>query len=169
MIAEKIFRDAKQLSLSMSGMMLFRDISCKIPIFQTLGGWGGVPRSVNCLIYILLIWTACSQLFYILALVAIQFPSVLNTSATTFETRGGGSRSVNCYIFVHLVCPAFFYYMFPSIFTSFLHRFLCHFLWFPAFSYLFNINIHPRVLPVSFIFRAFLHHFLSLLSHFPAL
>ena len=48
MIAEKIFRDAKQLSLSMSGMMLFRDISCKIPIFQTLGGWGGgVPRSVN--------------------------------------------------------------------------------------------------------------------------
>ena len=46
-IAEKIFRDAKQLSLSMSGMMLFRDISCKIPIFQTLGGWGGVPRSVN--------------------------------------------------------------------------------------------------------------------------
>ena len=22
-------------------------ISCKIPIFQTLGGWGGVPRSVN--------------------------------------------------------------------------------------------------------------------------
>ena len=59
--------------------------------------------------------------------------------------------------------------MFPSIFTSFLHKFLCHFLWFPAFSYLFNINIHPRVLPVSFIFRAFLHHFLSLLSHFPAL
>ena len=42
-IAEKIFRDAKQLSLSMSGMMLFRDISCKIPIFQTLGGWGGYP------------------------------------------------------------------------------------------------------------------------------
>ena len=41
MIAEKIFRDAKQLSLSMSGMMLFRDISCKIPIFQTLGGVGG--------------------------------------------------------------------------------------------------------------------------------
>ena len=46
-IAEKIFRDDKQLSLSMLGMMLFRDISCKIPIFQTLGGWGGVPRSVN--------------------------------------------------------------------------------------------------------------------------
>ena len=47
MIAEKIFRDAEQLSLSMSGMMLFRNISCKIPIFQTLGGWGGIPRSVN--------------------------------------------------------------------------------------------------------------------------
>ena len=46
-ITEKIFRDAKQLSLSMSGMMLFRDISCKIPIFQTLGGGGGVSRSVN--------------------------------------------------------------------------------------------------------------------------
>ena len=66
-------------------------------------------------------------------------------------------------------CPAFFYYMFPIIFTSFIHRFLHHFLWFPAFSYLFNININPRVLPVSFIFRSFLHHFLSLLSHFPAL
>ena len=50
------------------------------------------------------------------------------------------------------VCPAFFYYMFPIIFTSFLHRFLHHFLWFPAFSYLFNININPRVLPVSLIF-----------------
>ena len=63
----------------------------------------------------------------------------------------------------------FFYYMFPIIFTSFLHRFLHHFLWFPACSYLFNININPRVLPVSFIFRSCLHHFLSLLSHFPAL
>lgn len=31
----------------MSGMMLFRDIACKIPIFQTLGGRGGVPKSVN--------------------------------------------------------------------------------------------------------------------------
>ena len=30
-------------------------------------------------------------------------------------------------------------------------------------------SINPRVLPVSFIFRSFLHHFLSLLSHFPAL
>ena len=68
-----------------------------------------------------------------------------------------------------MFCPAFFYYMFPIIFTSFLHRFLHHFLWFPAFSYLFNININPRVLPVSFIFRSFFHHFLSLLSHFPAL
>ena len=68
-----------------------------------------------------------------------------------------------------MFCPAFFYYMFPIIFTSFLHRFLHHFRWFPAFSYLFNININPRVLPVSFIFRSFLHHFLSLLSHFPAL
>ena len=66
-------------------------------------------------------------------------------------------------------CTFIFYYMFPIIFTSFLHRFLHHFLWFPAFSYLFNININPRVLPVSFIFRSFLHHFLSLLSHFPAL
>ena len=67
------------------------------------------------------------------------------------------------------VLSSIFYYMFPIIFTSFLHRFLHHFLWFPAFSYLFNININPRVLPVSFIFRSFLHHFLSLLSHFPAL
>ena len=69
----------------------------------------------------------------------------------------------------NIFCPAFFYYMFPIIFTSFLHRFLHHFLWFPACSYLFNININPRVLPVSFIFRSCLHHFLSLLSHFPAL
>ena len=69
----------------------------------------------------------------------------------------------------NMFCPAFFYYMFPIIFTSFLHRFLHHFLWFPACSYLFNINMNPRVLPVSFIFRSCLHHFLSLLSHFPAL
>ena len=40
------------------------------------------------------------------------------------------------------------------------------FLHFHTFS-IFNIN--PRVLPDSFIFRSFLHHFLSLLSHFPAL
>ena len=40
------------------------------------------------------------------------------------------------------------------------------FLHFHTFSIL---NINPRVLPVSFIFRSFLCHFLSLLSHFPAL
>ena len=78
------------------------------------------------------------------------------------------SNTSSSWVF-NMFCPAFFYYMFPIIFTSFLHRFLHHFLWFPAFSYLFNININPRVLPVSFIFRSFLHHFLSLLSHFPAL
>ena len=65
------------------------------------------PKNIYIYIYILLIWTACSPLFYILALVAIHFPNVLNTSATTFETRGG-SRSVHCYVFVHLVCPPFF-------------------------------------------------------------
>ena len=61
-----------------------------------------------------------------------------------------------------------FQYVLSSIFftTCFL---LHHFLWFPAFSYLFNININPGILPDSFIFRSFLHHFLSLLSHFPAL
>ena len=42
-IAEKIFRDAKQLSLSMSGMMLFRDISCKYLFSRPLGGGGGYP------------------------------------------------------------------------------------------------------------------------------
>ena len=78
------------------------------------------------------------------------------------------SNTSSSWVF-NMFCPACFYYMFPIIFTSFLHRFLHHFLWFPAFSYLFNININPRVLPVSFIFRSFLHHFLSLLSHFPAL
>ena len=78
------------------------------------------------------------------------------------------SNTSSSWVF-NMFCPAFFYYMFPIIFTSFLHRFLHHFLWFPAFSYLFNININPRVLPGSFIFRSFLHHFLSLLSHFPAL
>ena len=67
------------------------------------------------------------------------------------------------------VLSSIFYYMLPIIFTSFLHRCLHHFLWFPAFSYLFNININPRVLPDSFIFRSFLHPFLSLLSRFPAL
>ena len=78
------------------------------------------------------------------------------------------SNTSSSWVF-NMFCPAFFYYMFPIIFTSFLHRFLHHFLWFPAFSYLFNININPGVLPDSFIFRSFLHHFLSLLSHFPAL
>ena len=78
------------------------------------------------------------------------------------------SNTSSSWVF-NMFCPAFFYYMFPIIFTSFLHRFLHHFLWFPAFSYLFKININPRVLPVSFIFRSFLHRFLSLLSHFPAL
>ena len=57
-----------------------------------------------------------------------------------------------------------FQYVLSSIFftTCFLSfsplssiGFLHHFLWFPAFSYLFNININPRVLPVSFIFRSF--------------
>ena len=38
------------------------------------------------------------------------------------------------------------------------------FLHFMHFQYIF-----PRVLPVSFSFRSFLHHFLWLLSHFPAL
>ena len=32
-----------------------------------------------------------------------------------------------------MFCPAFFYYMFPIIFTSFLHRFLHHFLYFLHF------------------------------------
>ena len=47
MIAEKIFRDAKQLSLSMSGMMLFREFPVKYLFSRPLGGGGGVPRSVN--------------------------------------------------------------------------------------------------------------------------
>ena len=38
------------------------------------------------------------------------------------------------------------------------------FLHFMHFQYIF-----PRILPVSFSFRSFLHHFLWLLSHFPAL
>ena len=59
-------------------------------------------------------------------------------------------------------------YMLPAIFTSFLHDFLRHLLWLPAFSCIFDVCF-PRVLPVSFIFRWFLHHFLWLLSHFPAL
>ena len=75
------------------------------------------------------------------------------------------SNTSSSWVF-NMFCPAFFYYMFPIIFISFLRRFLHHFLWFPAFSYLFNININPRVLPVSFIFRSLLHHFPSLLSHF---
>ena len=42
---------------------------------------------------------------------------------------------------------------------------------FPLFSciYMHFQCMFPRVLPVSFIFRRFLHHFLWLLSHFPAL
>ena len=66
------------------------------------------------------------------------------------------SNTSSSWVF-NMFCPAFFYYMFPIIFTSFLHRCLHHFLWFPAFSYLFNTNINPRVLPDSFIFRSFLH------------
>ena len=40
-IAEKIFRDAKQLSLSMSGMMLFREFPVKYLFSRPLGGGGG--------------------------------------------------------------------------------------------------------------------------------
>ena len=94
-----------------------------------------------------------------------HFPLIVIMFSSSFIVFSNTSSS---WVF-NMFCPAFFYYMFPIIFTSFLHRFLHHFLWFPAFSYLFNININPRVLPVSFIFRSFLHHFLSLLSHFPAL
>ena len=93
------------------------------------------------------------------------FPLIVIMFSSSFIVFSHTSSS---WVF-NMFCPAFFYYMFPIIFTSFLHRFLHHFLWFPAFSYLFNININPRVLPVSFIFRSFLHHFLSLLSHVPAL
>ena len=42
------------------------------------------------------------------------------------------SNTSSSWVF-NMFCPAFFYYMFPIIFTSFLHRFLHHFLWFPAF------------------------------------
>ena len=86
--------------------------------------------------------------------VLLKFHCIFNTSSS--------------WVF-NMFCPAFFLLHVSYHFHLFLHRFLHHFLWFPAFSYLFNININPRVLPVSFIFRSFLHHFLSLLSHFPAL
>ena len=63
---------------NMLAISLFRDIACKIPIFQALGG-GGVPRSVNGLkIHIFEttggsflfrvcsnVWTACSQVLHI--------------------------------------------------------------------------------------------------------
>ena len=79
------------------------------------------------------------------------------------------SKTSSSWVF-NMFCPAFFTTCFLSfsplssigfctISSGFLH----------FHTYLFNININPRVLPVSFIFRSFLHHFLWLLSHFPAL
>ena len=66
-----------------------------------------------------------------------------------------------------MFCPAFFITCFlpfsplsSMVFCTISSRFL-HFM---HFQYIF-----PRVLPVSFSFRSFLHHFLWLLSHFPAL
>ena len=56
--------------------------------------------------------------------------------------------------------------MLPTIFTAFLYGFLYHFLSFPAF-HAFSIIFFQEF--VSFSFRSFLHHFLWLLSHFPAL
>ena len=56
--------------------------------------------------------------------------------------------------------------MLPTIFTAFLYGFLYHFLSFPAF-HAFSIFFFQGF--VSFSFRSFLHHFLWLLSHFPAL
>ena len=113
------------------------------------------------------------SLFIAVTPVSSMFQQILHGLFLAFSSdRYHGFLKFHCifqyilFVGFQYVCPAFFYYMLPIIFISFLHRFLHHFLWFPAFSYLFNINIHPRVLPVSFIFRSFLHHFPSLLSHF---
>ena len=66
-----------------------------------------------------------------------------------------------------MFCPAFFITCFLP-FSPLSSMAFCtipsRFLHFMHFQYIF-----PRVLPVSFSFQSFLHHFLWLLSHFPAL
>ena len=48
----------------------------------------------------------------------------------------------------------FFHYMVPTIFTSFLHGFLHHFLWFPAFSMYFSKSF-TRLLHFPIVFAPF--------------
>ena len=73
------------------------------------------------------------------------------------------------------VLSSIFYYMFPIIFTSFLHRFLHQFLWFPACSYLFNIILIQEFYlspsfsdPVCTISSRCYHIFLHFHCIFPA-
>ena len=66
-----------------------------------------------------------------------------------------------------MFCPAFFitcFLPFSPLSSMGFSTISSRFLHFMHFQYIF-----PRVLPVSFSFRSFLHHFLWLLSHFPAL
>ena len=66
-----------------------------------------------------------------------------------------------------MFCPVFFitcFLPFSPLSSMAFCTISSRFLHFMHFQYIF-----PRVLPVSFSFRSFLHHFLWLLSHFPAL
>ena len=88
-----------------------------------------------------------------------RFPLIVIMSSYSFIVCSNPSSSSVFNVF----CPAFFYYMFPTIFTSFLHGSLpisSGFLLFHAFSMGFTRLLH---------FWTVLHHFLWLLSHFPAL
>ena len=100
------------------------------------------------------------SLFLAVTPVSSMFQQILHGLFLAFSSdRYHAFLKFHC-IFQYILFVGF-QYVLSSIFLLF--------LWFPAFSYLFNININPRVLPDSFIFRSFLHHFLSLLSHFPAI
>ena len=66
-----------------------------------------------------------------------------------------------------MFCPPFFitcFLPFSPLSSMAFCTISSRFLHFMHFQYIF-----PRVLPVSFSFQSFLHHFLWLLSHFPAL
>ena len=87
--------------------------------------------------YVYCIVTVCSQH-------SLQFPPFSMGFCTISSDRSHVFLQFHCifqYLFVgfNVFCPAFFYCMLPTIFTSFLHGFLHHFLWFPAFSCIFNV------------------------------
>ena len=116
------------------------------------------------------------SLFIAVTPVSSMFQQILHGLFLAFSSdRYHGFLKFHCifqyilFVGFQYVCPAFFYYMLPIIFISFLHRFLHHFLWFPAFSYLFNINIHPKSFTCLLHFPILFAPFPLVVITFPAL